>query len=131
MFKQFPSFTKQGNVGLAYAIAYYSKLGYTISIPLTDSQDYDLIVDDGKSLLKIQVKTTYAKAPSGFYIANLRVCGGNRSGKGKAKLFSKNDCDYVFVMTDNASLYSIPRIAILNTTTLTLNEDMDKYKVLL
>lgn len=38
---------------MAYAIAYYSKLGYTISIPLTDSQDYDLIVDTGTDLLKV------------------------------------------------------------------------------
>lgn len=29
--REFSTFTKQGNVG--YAIAYYSKLGYTISIP--------------------------------------------------------------------------------------------------
>lgn len=27
--REFSTFTKQGNVGLAYAIAYYSKLGYT------------------------------------------------------------------------------------------------------
>ena len=39
--REFSTFTKQGNVGLA--IAYYSKLGYTI--PLTDSQDYDMILE--------------------------------------------------------------------------------------
>lgn len=38
---------------MAYAIAYYSKLGWTISIPLTDTQDYDLIVDTGSTLLKV------------------------------------------------------------------------------
>lgn len=41
---------------MCYAIAYYSKLGWTISIPVTDSQDYDLIVDTGTKLLKVQVK---------------------------------------------------------------------------
>lgn len=33
----------------------FSKIGYTVSVPITDSQDYDLIVDNG-ALLKVQVK---------------------------------------------------------------------------
>lgn len=61
--REFSTFTKQGNVGLAYAIAYYSS--YTISIPLTDSQDYDIIVDTGNTLLK--VKTTTCKKDNGNY----------------------------------------------------------------
>lgn len=27
------------------AIAYFSKMGYTVNIPITGSQDYDLIID--------------------------------------------------------------------------------------
>jgi hypothetical protein len=37
MFENTINSNQQGNVGMAYAIAYYSKLGYNISIPLTDS----------------------------------------------------------------------------------------------
>ena len=36
---------EKGNTGLGIAIAYYSANGYTVSIPLNDTQDYDLIVD--------------------------------------------------------------------------------------
>ena len=43
---------------MAYAIAYYSKLSYVINIPLTDSQDYDFIIDTGTDLLKVQVYST-------------------------------------------------------------------------
>ena len=38
---------KQGDIGMCYAMAYYAKLEWTVSIPVTDSQDYDLVVDNG------------------------------------------------------------------------------------
>ena len=47
-----------GNTSLGIAIAYFSSHGYVVSLPLNDTQDYDLVVDDGSSLLKIQVKGT-------------------------------------------------------------------------
>ena len=34
---------RQGNIGIGAAIAWFTVHGYTVSIPLTDSQDYDLI----------------------------------------------------------------------------------------
>ena len=61
MFENAINSKKQGDIGMCYAIAYFSKLGYTISIPITDSQDYDLIIDNGIELLKVQVKTTKFK----------------------------------------------------------------------
>ena len=41
----FKSNKEKGNAGLGIALAYYSTNGYTVSIPLNDTQDYDLIVD--------------------------------------------------------------------------------------
>jgi hypothetical protein len=41
MLKNQENSNKQGNVGLAEAIAYFTRFGYTVSIPLTDSQKYD------------------------------------------------------------------------------------------
>lgn len=45
-------------MGLGAAIAYFTKNEQTISIPLTDSQKYDLVVDFGDNLRKVQVKTS-------------------------------------------------------------------------
>ena len=42
---KFNSNKEKGNTGLGIAIAYYSANGYTVSIPLNDTQDYDFIVD--------------------------------------------------------------------------------------
>ena len=65
---------KQGDVGLAYAIAYYASQGFTVSFPLTASQDYDLVVDNGRKLQRVQVKTTTYQRGA-CYEVNLRVSG--------------------------------------------------------
>ena len=117
---------KQGDVGLGVAIAYFVEAGATVSIPLTDSQDYDLVIDDG-SLKRVQVKTTTFKAPSGHFIASLTVKGGNRSGINKVKLFDSTKVDLVFVLTETNDRYLLPS-NILGTK-VTLGKAYDKYKV--
>ena len=42
---QFNSNKEKGNAGLGLAIAYFSANGYTVSIPLNDTQDYDIIIE--------------------------------------------------------------------------------------
>ncbi len=37
----------QGDAGMGVAIAYFSRNGVRVGIPLTDSQPYDLMIDDG------------------------------------------------------------------------------------
>ena len=49
---------QKGNCGLGMAIAYFSTKGYTVSIPLNDTQDYDLIVEKNWILQRVQVKAT-------------------------------------------------------------------------
>lgn len=51
MFENAINSKKQGDIGMCYAMAYFSKIGYTVSVPITDSQDYDLIVDNGALLI--------------------------------------------------------------------------------
>ena len=56
---------EKGNSGLgiaiAIAIAYFATNGYTVSIPLNDTQDYDLVVEKDGILKTIQVKATGCK----------------------------------------------------------------------
>lgn len=126
MFSNCINSKKQGDMGMCYAIAYYSKLGWTI--PITDSQDYDLIVDTGTKLLKVQVKTTTQMSEHGVYIVSLRTCGGNKSGN-TIKTFENNQSDLLFVLTDNGDCYSIPRDAITSKNTINLGEKVLMYKV--
>lgn len=71
----------KGNTGLGIAIAYYTSNGYTVSIPLNDTQDYDLIVDKDKELKKIQVKSTGCKTKYGNYQVSLRSFGVVKGNK--------------------------------------------------
>lgn len=128
MFSNCINFKKQGDMGMCYAIAYYSKLGWTISIPVTDSQDYDLIVDTGTKLLKVQVKTTSQISDHGIYIVSLKTCGGNKSGY-TIKTFENNQSDLLFVLTSHGDCYSIPRDAITSKSTISLGEKVLMYKV--
>ena len=47
---------EKGNSGLGMAIAYFSTKGYTVSIPLNDTQDYDLVLEKDGHLKMVQVK---------------------------------------------------------------------------
>lgn len=73
MFENVINSKKQGDVGMCYAIAYYSRLGWTVSIPITDSQDYDLLVENtDNNILKVQVKTSRYLTEGGTYQVSLK-----------------------------------------------------------
>jgi hypothetical protein len=96
---------KQGDIGLGSAIAYFTNKGYTVCLPLTDSQPYDLVVDmDG--LKKVQVKTTSYK-DGRYYQINLSTKGGNRSFN-TVKKFDPRAVDYVFALADTGERWLIP-----------------------
>ena len=119
----------QGNVGVGIAIAWFMSAGYDVSIPVTDSQDYDLVIGVDNRLSTVQVKTTYHQTTTGNYQANLRVVGGNRSGTGKVKHFDPNKVDYVFIVTDANEKYFIPSHEIENKRSITLCDKYDRYLV--
>ena len=52
---------QKGNTSLGIAIAYFTSNGYTVSIPLNDTQDYDLIVEKNSILKIVQVKSSGCK----------------------------------------------------------------------
>lgn len=117
----------KGNTGLGIAIAYYTSNGYTVSIPLNDTQDYDLIVDKDKELKKIQVKSTGCKTKYGNYQVSLRSCGGTK-GKTYKTLIDTN-IDELFILTEDFNIYILPIEEINNKATLNICEKYYKYKV--
>jgi hypothetical protein len=117
----------QGNVGLGKAIAYYTSIGSIVSIPITDSQPYDLIIDNGQ-LQKIQVKTTFCMS-KGLYQVNLKQCGGS-SKTYSTKLFEPKDSDILYVFSESGDQWIIPTNAIDARTALTLGNKWGQYKVM-
>ena len=69
---------EKGNSALGIAIAYFSFNGYTVSIPLNDTQDYDLVIEKNNLLKTVQVKSTGCKTKYGVYQVALKSCGGTK-----------------------------------------------------
>jgi hypothetical protein len=47
---------RKGDLATARAIASFTWMGFDVAIPLTESAAYDLVVDDGEGLRRIQCK---------------------------------------------------------------------------
>ena len=120
---------KKGDIGLGVAIGYFTEKGYTVSIPLTDSQDYDLIVDiPDVGIKRVQIKTTEYKTKHGIYTINLSVKGGNRSFN-TIKKFNWKNSDYLFVYTCDKRKFFIPTWETMPKGAMNLGKDKEKYRV--
>lgn len=115
---------------ITQAIAYYTSKCIPISIPLNDTQKYDLIIDIDGVLKKVQVKTTRYKSRCGVYQVELHNTGG-ASGKCNIRTFDKTTCDILFIVTYDGVYYEIPTDNINVKHTLALNESVEKYKIII
>jgi len=122
---------KQGDAGMALAVAYYASLGATVAIPLTDSQDYDILADVDGKILRVQVKTTKAKSYLGTPVVKLTTCGGNRSWVGVIKHVNPSSSDVLFVSDEFGRLWAVPVVDLASSTQVTLSSAFDKYRVTL
>lgn len=117
---------EKGRSGLAIAIGYFGSHGYTVSIPLNDTQDYDLLVDKDNTISKISVKATGQRSEYGVSIVNLRNMGGT-DGKVYGRECDKN-IDYVFVVNEAQEMWLLPK-ETLTTTAMSLGEKYTKYRL--
>ena len=110
---------------LGIAIAYFSMHGYTVSIPLNDTQDYDLVIEKDGILKTVQVKSTNCKTKYGNYQVALKSCGGTKGMTYKTIIDTK--VDLLFIATKELDLYIIPIKDLQNRSTLNLCSKYDKY----
>ena len=111
---------------MGVAIAYFVTEGYHVLIPLTDSQDYDLVIDRDGVLQKVQVKTTTFKAPSGNYSVSLTIKGGNSKRNFIHKVNKDLDYDVLFIVTVEGKRYFMPKPS---TNSVQLYTKYDQYLV--
>ncbi len=132
MFQNCKTTTEQGNIGEAYAIAYYTKIGWKISKPLFVNTDYDLVVDNGTELLKVQIKTTRQRTKTilSSFIVNIKSSGSNARVT-DIRDFDNTKVNILFVLANNGDCWSIPVEGFVAKTAITLSNGMDKYKVVL
>ena len=121
--------SKQGNIGLGQAIAYYMSKGYVVLFPINDTQPYDLVIDklDGNGLQRISVKTTrYIHRK--HYVVQLGNTGGS-SGNNKIRFFDNNASDLIFIFSISQERWEIPSKHIEAKRSITLGEKYDKYRI--
>lgn len=118
----------QGNIGLGKAIEYFTSNQMTVSVPLNDTQKYDLVAEIEGKLSRVQVKTSRNKTASGAYQVLLRHCGVSQ-GKNVCTPFDRSGCDYVFVYAADDKMYLIPSERIFNSNAINVGEKYKEYEV--
>lgn len=120
----------KGNIALGRCIQYFTSLGFTILLPLNDAQDYDLAIDNGNTIDRIQVKYTTQKQPSGYYTCKLYTCGHkDANGKSYEKPTNYEKIDYFWFSNELNEDWLIPIQELANNRTITLNEDRKQFKI--
>lgn len=84
----------KGHIAEQEFILEATKQGFNISKPLFEQQSYDFIVDSGKSLKRVQIKSTNKFEET---LGRYSVSVSRRNGK----LYTKEDTDFIIVMADN------------------------------
>lgn len=123
MLKKYKNPNKKGTVGVGHAISYFTRNGFVVSIPLNDTQPYDLVVEIEGVLKKVQIKTTTSDTIA------LRTMGGNRSIN-VIKMFDHSESDYVYGLMDTGDSWLIPTTDFKNTNAIKLtSQKYNKYKL--
>lgn len=93
---------RKGDTAVAQAIATFTKLGYDVSIPLTESASYDLLIDTNKDLKRIQVR--YSSTGE----ADLRRIHSNSAGY-VIKKAKENAYDWLYILKNTGEEYLIKK----------------------
>lgn len=107
----------KGRVGMALGIAYFGANGYTVNIPLNDTQWYDFVVEKDGKFYTVQCKATGSKD---------NIIKFTSSGGTKGKLYDSilnHSLDFLFCVDKDCNMFLFPIEDIKkagNTQTITL-----------
>ena len=92
----------RGKAGLSLAIAYFGTNGYTVSLPLNDTQWYDLIIEKNGIFQTVQCKFTSSKDK----VISFRSAGGTKGTTYDNIL--EHPLDILFCADNELNLFVIP-----------------------
>ena len=114
----------KGRAGMAMGIAYFGANGYTVSIPLNDTQWYDFIAEKEGKFYTIQCKAT----GSANNVISLNSKGGT-DGTVYDNVIN-HDVDYLFCLDKDQNMFVIPVEDIKkngNVRQITLRTEISKF----
>ncbi len=91
---------KKGDIAVAQAISTFTKMGFDVSLPVTESAAYDLIVDTIQGLKRVQVRYTSIEE------VDLRRIHSNSKGY-VVKKPKENAYDWLFILKSDGKEYLI------------------------
>ena len=106
---------RKGDIAVAQAIARFTNMGYDVALPITESAYYDIIVDTGEDLKRVQVRYSSVKEVA------LRRIHSNSKGY-VVKKTKENAYDWLYVFKPSGEEYLIKE-CLVNRTTITPGAD--------
>lgn len=106
---------------MAQAIASFTRLGYDVSIPLTESAAYDLIVDSPEGLRRVQVRYTSTE------VVGLRRIHSNSQGY-VVKKACRGIHDWLYIFKSNGEEYLLTAQPKNENSIKPTNKDLLKNK---
>lgn len=100
---------RKGDIAVSRAIASFTKMGYDVSLPLTESASYDLIVDVNGKLKKVQVRFCSVKE------VPLRRIHSNSKGY-VIKKTKPNAYDWLYILKEKGEEYLIKKCLVGRST---------------
>ena len=110
-----------GRIGLSMAINYFTCKGYTISIPLNDTQWYDLIIEKDGKFETVQCKATQTQRDK----IDFRSTGGTK-GTIYDNLLNHSELDWLFCVNKDLNMWLIPIKDITTIKQVTLRTEPTK-----
>ena len=90
-------------IRLSMAINYFTIMGYTVSLPMNDTQWYDLVVEKDGKFETVQCKATQTKNKT----IDFRSTGGTNGGV-YDNLLNHPELDYLFCVDGDLNMWLIP-----------------------
>ena len=92
-----------GRIGLSMAINYFTCQGYTVSLPMNDTQWYDLVIEKDGIFKTVQCKATQTENGE----ISLRNTGGTK-GTVYDNVTNHSELDYLFCVNKDFNMWLIP-----------------------
>ena len=100
---------RQGTVSELLAASYFVQKGCIVSSPIDRHGEYDLVVDDGRKMRRIQVKTIYWDRSKNRFLISCVTSHIRGNGRRTNKKYSDNSIDtLVGVEHESGAIYEIP-----------------------
>jgi len=96
---------RKGDIATSNAIARFTSMGYDVAIPFTESAAYDLVVDTGNILARVQVRYSSTRQ-----IALRRI---HSNSKGYVVKKTKNNAyDWLYIFKNTGEEYLIKKCLV-------------------